>query len=63
MLDTVSIVLPIIFFSEIGDGANCVCGGARPLLDMGSKGEIDTDMHDMFSLKGSISWLPVCVHL
>ena len=38
VLDTVSIVLPIIFFSEIGDGANCVCGGARPLLDMGSKG-------------------------
>lgn len=22
-----AIILPVVFFSEIGDGLNCVCGG------------------------------------
>ncbi len=29
MVDVIEIILPVVFFSEIGDGLNCVCGGAR----------------------------------
>ena len=27
VIDIVELILPVVFFSEIGDGANAVCGG------------------------------------
>ncbi|EIE25012.1 MATE efflux family protein [Coccomyxa subellipsoidea C-169] len=27
VVDVIEIILPVVFFSEIGDGLNCVCGG------------------------------------